>query len=194
MIGSEQLRTLLSGVGELLEARGETASIVVVGGAGLSLQGIVERTTDDVDVIARADSDEEGEGVVLVRPDPLPEALQEAVARVARDYGLDPHWLNTEIADQWKTGLPPSLETSLTWRRFGGLRVGVAGRRSLIALKLFAAVDQGPESVHYQDLLALSPTDEELQDAAEWVMSQDPSPSIETHVEQVIDHVRHDAQ
>lgn len=194
MIGSEQLRDLLSAVGELLEAEGETASIVVVGGASLCLRGIVERTTDDVDVIARADPSEEGKRVELVRPDPLPEALRDAVARVGRDYGLDPHWLNTEIADQWKTGLPPSLETSLTWRRFGGLRVGIAGRQSLIALKLFAAVDQGPESVHYQDLLALAPTDEELQGAAEWITSQDPYPSIETHVEQVIDHVRRDAQ
>lgn len=194
MIGSEQLRDLLSAVGALLEAQGETASIVVVGGASLNLRGIVRRTTDDVDVIARAEPSEEGERVGLVRPDPLPEPLQDAVGRVARDYDLDAHWLNTEIADQWETGLPPSLETGLTWRRFGGLRVGVAGRQSLIALKLFAAVDQGPESVHYQDLLALAPTDAELRDAAEWITSQDPSPSIETHVEQVIDHVRRDAQ
>jgi len=188
VIESNQLRVLLTAVGELLEAQGETASIVVVGGASLNLQGVVERTTDDVDVIARVDPT----GAGLVRPDPLPEALQTAIERVARDYGLDPHWLNTEIADQWETGLPPSLETDLTWQQFVGFRVGIAGRRSLIALKLFATVDQGPESVHYQDLLALAPTNEELREAAEWITSQDPSPSIQTHVEQVIDHVRRD--
>ena len=39
-------------------------------------------------------------------------------------------------------------------------------RSALLALKLFAAVDRGPRSVHMQDLLALRPTSLELKDAA----------------------------
>lgn len=45
----------------------------------------------------------------------------------------------------------------------------------MIALKLFAAIDRGPRSVHMQDLLRLEPSDEELESAAAWVGTQDAS-------------------
>lgn len=195
MIGSRQLRELLSAVGALLEEQGESVSIVVVGGASLNLSGLVERATDDVDVIARASfSGEKGEPK-FVPPDPMPDPLQEAVERVARDFGLDPDWMNTKIGPQWDLGIPPSLKEDLTWQTYGGLRVGIAGRRPLLALKLFAAVDRGTtESVHYQDLLALEPTEEELKEAAEWVRSQDASPVFAEQVDQVIEHARDDTE
>lgn len=192
MIESDQLREVLSAVGELLDAEGETVSIVIVGGASLNLSGLVDRATDDVDVIARVE--EAGDEPMLVRPDPMPEALEEAVQRVARDFGLPSGWLNTAVGNQWQTSLPPSLREDLTWQRFGGLRVGVAGRRPLIALKLLAAVDQGgKQSVHYQDLVRLDPTEEELEEARAWAESEDRSPIIADHIDQVIHHVRNDA-
>ncbi|PSQ84726.1 MAG: hypothetical protein BRD30_11425 [Bacteroidetes bacterium QH_2_63_10] len=86
---------LLSAVGELLEEQGERASIVVVGGASLNLLGLIERTTDDVDVIARASDAGAEEAPALILPDPLPDPLQNAVKRVARDFGLEEEWLNT---------------------------------------------------------------------------------------------------
>ena len=101
--------------------------------------------------------------------------------------------MNTEIGAQWDLGLPPFLTDDLTWHRYGGLHVGLAGRRTLIALKLFAAVDQGPESVHYQDLVALAPTDEELNAAASWVRGQDTSPIFAEMLDQVTHRVRNDA-
>ena len=192
MIESTQLRELLSAVGELLEVEGESASIVVVGGASLNLSGLVNRATDDVDVIARAEGDGES---TLIPPDPMPEPLRDAVERVRRDFGLQPGWLNTAVANQWETSLPPSLKEDLTWQTYGGLRVGVAGRRPLIALKLLAAVDQGgPQSVHYQDLVRLAPTDEELEEAREWARSEDSSQIVAQHIDQVIEHVREDAE
>lgn len=191
MIGAEQLREVLSAVGDLLEEKGKTVCIVIVGGASLNLAGLIDRATDDVDVIARV---EEAEGeAMLIRPDPMPEALEEAVQRVARDFGLPSGWLNTAVGNQWQTSLPPSLEEDLTWQRFGGLRVGVAGRRPLIALKLLAAVDQGgKQSVHYQDLVRLEPTEKELEEAQNWAESEDPSPIVADHIDQVIRHVRND--
>ena len=48
----------------------------------------------------------------------------------------------------------------------------------------------GPSSVHYQDLLALRPTERELQTAVAWVREQDPTPEFSTIVEQVMTHVR----
>ena len=48
------LEELLNAVGSHLEAQESEAAIVVVGGATLSVLGIVDRTTKDVDVIAQA--------------------------------------------------------------------------------------------------------------------------------------------
>lgn len=69
--------------------------------------------------------------------------------------------------------------------------MGVADRYDLIFLKLYAAADSGgPASVHFQDLLALSPTEAELNAAADWVRGQDPTPAFSGIVERVIAHVR----
>lgn len=182
------LEELLAAVGEHLAAVGESVAIVVVGGGALSIMGWVDRTTNDVDVIARARR-EEGRWV-MGPPEPLPGILIEAVARVARDYGLPTDWLNTAAAMQWRTGLPDRFVEEVEWRAFGALEVGFAGRSSIIALKLFAAVDQGSESVHFQDLIALHPLDSELEDAADWVARQDPTPGFPALVEDEVANVR----
>lgn len=182
------LEQALTALGELLAADGESVRLVAVGGAALRLQGFVERTTTDVDVIGRVLED----GHDVMHPEPLPAVVVRAAATVARDLGLPPDWLNTEIAAQWRTGLPPGLSDDLTWRRFGslpgGLVLGLVGRQTLLALKLFASVDRGPRSVHFQDLQALAPTRAELEAAAVWVRTQDASPVFGEMVDQVIAH------
>ncbi len=193
MLYPDRLENILQAVGDLLEAEGAQLGVVVVGGASLNLLGFVTRTTDDVDVIAQVEG-YVSQDVKLLPPEPLPDALQRAVARVARDFGLPETWMNTEIGAQWSQGVPPWLGDDLTWRRYGGLSVGLAGRRTLIALKLFAAVDQGPRSVHYQDLVALAPTADELEHAATWVRTQDASEVFPSMLDQVIDYVLRDTQ
>lgn len=159
----------------------------------MAVMDLVPRTTKDVDVIALA---EKSEGPrKLVPPDPLPEALQDSITRVARDYSLAPTWLNTEIASQWhlgRSGLPPAMEEDITWQRFSTLEVGFVGRRSLIALKLFAAADQDPGSVHYQDLINLQPSEAELQSARRWVLAQDAGPAFPDIVAGVIERANAD--
>lgn len=100
-------------------------------------------------------------------------------------------WLNTAIGAQWDFGLPPGFADELTWRRYGALEVGFAGRSSLIALKLFATVDTSVTSVHFQDLVRLAPTDEELSEAAHWVEGQDAGPQFPNLVAEALQHVRH---
>ena len=186
---TDVLDTALSAVGELLTAENTEAAVVVVGGATLNLLGLIDRTTEDVDVIARA-VEPRAVPVVLVPPDPLSPALRRAILRVARDFGLASDWINTAIARQWSQGLPPSLPDDITWRRYGGLHVGLVGRRTLLALKLFAAVDQSVRSVHAQDLVALAPLDPELDEAAAWVLTQDASEDFPRLVDEVVEHVR----
>lgn len=181
------LNEVLSALGGHLEAAGESAAIVVVGGSTLAVRGWVNRVTADVDVIAQA-TRQDGDRV-LVAADPLPSALVVAAERVARDYGLPSWWLDTNIGLQWNHGLPPEFSEEIEWRRYGSLEVGFAGRRSLIALKLYAAADGGPESIHVQDLIALNPTDEELSKAVDWVSRQDASHHFPALVEEVRTHV-----
>jgi len=181
----------LSAVGELLAAEGVEIGIVVVGGVALNLLGIVKRTTTDVDVLAIVPSLTDTGEVALAPPEPLPEPLRRAIATVARDLQLPDDWMNTVVGLQWETGLPPGMGRRLHWRQFAGLRVGLADRYDLIFLKLYAAAASGgPASVHFQDLLALRPTERELLAAAAWVRGQDPTPAFARILEQVIEHAK----
>lgn len=184
-LDAEFLERLLDATGAHLYASGASVTIVVVGGAALALRGWVARTTHDVDVIALAKV-----GSPELAEPHLPEALLAATRRVARDFGLPPDWLNPTVGAQFCAGLPPALVDEIEWRRFGGLTVGLAGRSALIALKLFATVDRGPDSVHLQDLLKLAPNDEELAHAKAWVLTQDIAPEWPELVAEAVDHVR----
>ena len=187
--GADTIERALRLVGELLQARGERLHVVVLGGAAVNLLGFVSRATTDVDILAFARPDASG-ALRLVPPDePLPKTLIDASRTVAIDLNLDPNWLNAGPASQWRTGLPPGLETRVHWTEYGGLVVGLVDRYDLVFFKLYAAVDDtGPASVHFQDLIALKPTDEELADASDWVRRQDPSPAIAHALTKVIGH------
>jgi hypothetical protein len=186
LAGRAAIEAALTTVGERLALANEFCAIVVVGGAAMNLHGIVERPTIDVDVLARADPNG-----AIHPPDPLPPALQQAIAALARDRGLLAHWMNTAVAHQWLVGLPPGLAERIEWRTYGGLRVGVAGRQDLIATKLYASADQiGPDNVHVRDLLALKPSNEDLEWAAGWVREQDPSPEFHQVLDKVVAYVR----
>jgi hypothetical protein len=112
---------------------------------------------------------------------------------------LDADWLNTGPALQWQQGLPPGLAERVEWRHYGprddasvGLEVGLVSRYDMVFFKVYAAADHAnTKSVHYNDLLALQPTDAELDAAAEWVRSQDASPIFREIVSQLVTHVRY---
>jgi alkylation response protein AidB-like acyl-CoA dehydrogenase len=183
----------LRALGEILDSQGETVAVVVLGGAALIMQGFVARVTQDVDVIAISRETQELKNRDIEPPEPLPEPLVRGILRVARDFNLPDDWMNTTIGLQWKTGLPPGFSGRIHWEQYGGLWLGLADRYDLIFLKLFAAADsEGPSSVHYQDLMALHPTHDELGAAAQWVRSQDPSPLFAKIIDQVLEHAKSD--
>jgi hypothetical protein len=185
MLDSTSAEDLLSAIGEQLAAESQRMSIVVAGGTAMNLLGFVDRPTQDVDVLALAD-----DAGQLMPPDPLPEALARAVEAVANDFNQPPDWLNTAVAGQWQTGLPPGLAARVEWRDYGALRVGLVSRTDLIAFKLYAAADQtSSNSVHATDLLALGPTNTELDKAAKWVRSQDSSAGFHAVLDKVISYV-----
>ncbi|HEY5220409.1 MAG TPA: DUF6036 family nucleotidyltransferase [Gemmatimonadaceae bacterium] len=155
----------LTQLGELLAIAGVQIEFVIAGGAGLIMQHIIQRGTQDVDVFAiRTPTGE------LVRATAgLPPQLVEAAREVGSRQGLAVDWLNAQMArgSDW---LPPDFEARIRWMELPGLRIGLVGRPDFIAFKLEAAADWAPGmSKHLNDLVALKPSDTELAEAERWL-------------------------
>lgn len=100
MLNSTALDDALRTLGALLAARDQTASLVLVGGGALVLLGLADRSTKDLDVVARVEAGH------LREAEPFSLALQEAIADVALALDLAPDWLNPGPAALLRLGLP----------------------------------------------------------------------------------------
>lgn len=169
LFSPNQLNEALSLLAEEMQAKSISRhELVVCGGSAILALEISQRTTRDVDIIAKLD-----EQMRLAEPSPLSPELIHAAENVRRLLDLPDDWLNTGPSSQLKAGLPEGFLDRLVPVEFGpALRVHYTGRYDLIHLKLFALVDQGPGK-HLQDLNALAPTKDELLAAARWVITQD---------------------
>jgi len=166
------LTDALRALGDVLGARGHACELVLVGGAALLLRGAVSRPTRDGDVVGERLPDGS-----IGRLHSLPQEVARAALDVARAYGLADDWLNLGPASLLEGPLPEGFAGRLDPVAFGALRVWVAGREDLVALKLWAAADRWPApGRHLADLLALAPTAGELRRAASWTRLRDPSP------------------
>lgn len=158
---SEQLDALNAGIIE----------IVVCGGAAMNVLGYVQRTTEDVDVIAFVDKNKDG-NQHLTKAKPMKKELLRAAQLVARDFNLKDHWFNSTASSVMDFGLPAGLLERTETRSYGkNLVVHFLTRYDQIHLKLHAAVDSGGK--HVDDLLALKPTVDEVEKAARWSMTHD---------------------
>ncbi|MFI5039004.1 MAG: DUF6036 family nucleotidyltransferase [Solirubrobacterales bacterium] len=174
---------LLRALAEQLAAAGESYELAVIGGSALLALGLIDRPTRDVDVVALR------EAGVLTKAKPLPPGLVAAGARVARDFGLPPDWLNAEPADLMDFGLPAGFLDRAETRTFGqALTVHFASRVDQIHFKLYALVDQGPGK-HEQDLRAVRPTHDELVQAARWSRTHDSSDGYRQMLEEALKYL-----
>lgn len=168
-----QLEAALAALGELLAARGLYYEVVLVGGGNLILRELINRpTTKDLDILGERTAD----GVTPIRP--LPEPLRDAVVDVGRAFGLADDWLDTGPDSLLDLGLPDRFVERLERRDYHGLVAWLAGRFDMVCFKLYAAVDQGSRSRHFQDLRDLEPDRDDLLTAARWARSHDPSPGF----------------
>lgn len=159
----------LQALAQTLEARHLRYELVAIGGSGLLLLGLISRPTRDLDIVAVVD---EGS---YVKAKPLPRALVDAVRDVGEVLGIGAEWLNSAPADLLDFGLPDGFAERTEMRDFGALILHVASRTDQICLKLYAAVDEQPSHKHLDDLRALAPTADELEAAAAWTRTHDPS-------------------
>lgn len=180
----EVLDRVLSALGEQLSAS-ETAGheLVVVGGSALLALGYVNRPTRDVDILAYIQKG------TLHSASPLPEALENAKDRVARDFGLDLNWLNPGPTDLLQLGLPDGLLDRVTTRKYGSaLTIHFIGRLDQIHFKLYAMVDHAGGR-HEADLRAIQPTRDELVAAARWSTTHDPSSGFRLMLVQALEQL-----
>jgi hypothetical protein len=166
------LRTL----GAVLEDRRTPYGLLVVGGGDLLLLGFLDRPTADLDVIAVTD------GASYRKATELPEPLKHAARDVAEALEISEHWLNNGPASLMDLGLPPGWEERVERPQYGALEIHLTSRYDQICFKLYA-VDRGPNDKHFQDLLRLAPTREELSTAASWTQTHDPSDLFRTQLE-----------
>lgn len=169
LLEPDRITELLGALGERLALTRTPVELVVIGGSALTILGLVERPTRDVDVVALLDAGE------LRSAKPLPANVVEARNAVAADFGVSEGWLNAGPGDLLQWGLPDGFVERLTRRGFGSaLTIHLASRLDQIHFKLYALVDQGLGR-HEEDLRALTPTQDELRAAARWAITQDPS-------------------
>ncbi len=165
----EGLEEALETLGAVLLEGRTPYELLAVGGSGLLLLGLIDRPTGDLDVI----------GVMqrgtFRKLESLPEPLADAARDVGEALGLGDRWLNTGPSSLMDFGLPDGWEGRLTTMRYGGLSLHLLSRVDQICLKLYAAVDRGPNDKHYSDLRTLEPSREELIFGARWSVTHDRS-------------------
>lgn len=157
----------LAALGQLLTERGLRYELLAVGGGALQLLGLITRPTRDIDVVAVV------QNARLAPVATLPAPLERAVEDTAAVFRLPPDWFNAGPRALAELGLPDGILQRAHRREWGGLVLYIADRRDQIFFKLYAAVDQGPRSKHFDDLRRLEPTPDELRAAAGWARTHD---------------------
>jgi hypothetical protein len=189
--GRKEIETILMALSEQLEAEAvKKLEMVVCGGAALNILGYVERTTKDVDVIAFASRDRNGT-ITLTKAGPLHPPLLRAASRVQKDFNLPDNWLNAGPASVMDLGLPDDIMKRVVTRDYGNnLTIHFLGRYDQIHFKLHATVDQSGGK-HYDDLMALKPSKKELEEAARWTMTHDPSEGYKAVLKDFLERIGH---
>lgn len=164
------LEDALETLGALLEDWGHPFEVVAIGGGALLLIGLVERSTKDLDAVALIEAGR------WVSARPVPSMLARAIEDTAQALELPTDWFNSGPTDLLDFGLPTGFADRTHRRVFGALTLHLASRQDQVAFKLYAAADRWPaKDRHIQDLQRLQPSKAELQDAAAWCRTQDPS-------------------
>lgn len=190
--GKNEIEKIFSALAEHLEndSPGTIIEMLVCGGAALNVLEYVNRTTKDVDVVAFIDKNKNGKNV-LVKANPLHPALVNAAEKVKNDFNLPESWINSGPASVMDFGLPRGLMERVETHKYGkNLIIHFLTRYDQIHFKLHAAVDQAGGK-HYDDLMALKASAEELEQAAKWSMTHDPSEGYKMVLKDFLEKIGH---
>jgi hypothetical protein len=178
MINKNVINKALSLLGSILKEKHQRISIVICGGAALILSNLTSKNvTKDIDILGILGiiEDKESTKTEIKYAKPLPKFLQEIIKEIAEVMKLPEIWLNSGPSDLVKLDLPEGLIERLLKKEYGdNLNIYIIHRIDQIHFKLYAAVDTGPGR-HFDDLMELNPSEEEIIIATRWVITQDPS-------------------
>lgn len=158
-----EIERLFLALARVLDTRGHSAELVVLGGASLVARGLSSRATSDVDVL----------GVRL--PDgtvqsayPLPAEVRAAADEVATVLGLDPMWLDDRPGSDFHNAAPAGFETRLERTDYGPLVVWHLSSRDIAAIKIVASAERWgePDNKHWEDVQQLQP------DSGTWSLAE----------------------
>ena len=132
-MNSSQIEHYLGFLGQKLAEMQIKATIILMGGALMVTQIGNRKSTQDIDV------------VIATNDRGTYQAIQQAIALVAREKRLSPAWLNddvTIVVDQ--VGKPRAPQR---WRTFANLAVYVPELEYILALKLFSGRPQDDRDI-----------------------------------------------
>ena len=162
-------KEILEQFDKFLDEKGLEFSAIVIGGAALSILGVITRQTQDVDVL-----------------DPqIPEEIMEASKHFAKQFEIE----ETSLKENWLNHGPESLKNYLrpNWRlRLAPLFYGKAiqlltlGRVDLIGTKVLAYCDRGFD---LQDCIDLKIQKDEMLEIIDWVRAYDTNPGWPNYVD-----------
>jgi hypothetical protein len=182
MFDHRDVETYLRALDEQLGLRGHHIGLVVCGGTALNVLGLVLRATKDIDVVGII----EDVGGHELREADFTDWFLESASKVAVDFDLPDDWINNGPTSMVRTGLPEGFAERLVTKRYGdNLAVSYASRFDIVHFKLYAAVDR--QGQHLEDLRALEPSSEEMEAAALWCLSQDPSEPFRSELIKILE-------
>ncbi|RYZ90220.1 MAG: hypothetical protein EOP04_04610 [Proteobacteria bacterium] len=154
---------VISEFDKFLLSQGLTFTAVAIGGSALSILGIIDRPTQDVDLLTSH----------------IPSAIANASLAFADLHGLNSDWLNLGPLELLKH--LPADWTTHTVPLFNGkaLTLRTLNRQLFINVKLWAMCDRSRD---LEDLIALAPTPDELKRAVTWVTPLDANPEWPKYV------------
>ncbi|WP_344294968.1 DUF6036 family nucleotidyltransferase [Agromyces neolithicus] len=120
MFSADEIRELLSDLGDRVAARHEHVDAYIVGGAAIAIILGSRRSTEDIDGLFS--------NVSLVL---------EIADEMAHERGIPQHWLNSRIEPFMPTGVS-TADTEAESITLGGLTVRLASPRWLLAMKMAA--------------------------------------------------------
>jgi len=157
-------KTILPKFDEYLTSLGLKFEGVAIGGAALVVMEIIERSTRDVDLLEIE----------------IPKPIASAAITFARLHGLSENWFNSGPVDVLQS-LPSNWRTDLSPLYTGeSLVLKTISRLNFIRTKFWAMCDRMRD---LDDLVAMNPSDEDIEIAVQWVKPLDANPDWPRHVE-----------
>ena len=162
-----EVNSIIRAFDEYLFSKSLSFDSIIIGGAALSIMGVIDRETRDIDCL-----------------DPK---IPDEILRAAENFRIENPHLN--LAPKWINNGPDTLvrELPTRWRMriipiFDGkaIRLSTLGRSDLLKTKLFALCDR---DFDFQDCVKMNPSLEELDECFEWVSERDGNPGRRKNVE-----------